>query len=198
MLIILEKTLKIKISLINKLREPSVFLSDFSEPKAKIHVAIIFLNFCKGLKLVLSYYKERRTETKSIWGQAAEEHIWTQEWRSNKRLEKMHNEKIYNLYSPPNIIYDDQFKEEGIDWVRSMYGRIQYFGRKDIFGRPGHVWEIWKWTWKKESGRERTRFIWLKAGQAVLCIVINFSYNFGSSLSGWATISFSRRTLLAS
>jgi hypothetical protein len=36
---------------------------------------------------------------------------------------KLHNEKLCNLYSSPNIIYDDQVKEEEMDGVCSMYGR---------------------------------------------------------------------------
>jgi hypothetical protein len=36
--------------------------------------------------------------------QGVEENIWPLEGWNNRKLEKMHNEEIHNLYSSPNII----------------------------------------------------------------------------------------------
>jgi hypothetical protein len=40
----------------------------------------------------------------SIQVQGVEEDIWTSEGGNNGRLQKMHSEELYDLYSSPNII----------------------------------------------------------------------------------------------
>jgi hypothetical protein len=46
-------------------------------------------------------------QSKNIWRTVqtmAEENIWTEEGWSDRRLEKLHNEELHNLYSSPSVI----------------------------------------------------------------------------------------------
>jgi hypothetical protein len=45
-----------------------------------------------------------RTRNEDVQVKGAEENIWNEEGRSNRRLGKLHTFEIHNLYSSPNII----------------------------------------------------------------------------------------------
>jgi hypothetical protein len=52
--------------------------------------------------------------------------IWTCEARSNRRLEKVHNEKFNNLYSSPDII--SMIISQGMRWAE----HIEHMGEKEM------------------------------------------------------------------
>jgi hypothetical protein len=49
------------------------------------------------------YLTVREEQIEDVWGQGAEENTWTYEEGSDGKLEKLHNEKLHNLYCSQNI-----------------------------------------------------------------------------------------------
>jgi hypothetical protein len=79
----------------------SVFLSPPQKLEIKIYKTIIFyLLLCMGVKLSLSHTKGRKVlenrVLRVIFGPKREDVV--EGWR------RLHNEELYNLYAPPNII----------------------------------------------------------------------------------------------
>jgi hypothetical protein len=73
--------------------------------KIKIYKAITFH--------VVLYGCETWSLTLREHGTVAEENIWTQEQFNDRRLEKLLNERLHNLYSSPRVIQSRRMRRAG-------------------------------------------------------------------------------------
>jgi hypothetical protein len=77
--------------------------------KIRIHKTVI-------LSVVLYGYETWSLMlNEGVWEQGAEENIWTEERWSDRRLRKLHNEELHNLYSSPSINTNEWWNQGGWD-----------------------------------------------------------------------------------
>jgi hypothetical protein len=90
------------------------------------------------------------TKTKGVWEQGVEENIWIEEVWSDGRLDKLHNEKLHNLYSLPRIIR--MIRSRRMRWAPQVTRKekkrnayrilVEKPEEKRLLGRPRHRWWI--------------------------------------------------------